>query len=89
VFNDEKAWSLLGLTSQEDFDAAVRAAQPLPDGSLPEAQHTGLEGLGGPSEHGIIPFGQFLATVTLGGGYYFVPPIPNRNIAEIGQQFFA
>jgi hypothetical protein len=47
-----------------------------------------LEGLGGPLENGVITTGQFLATVTLGGSYYFVPPIPNKNIANIGQQFF-
>jgi Dyp-type peroxidase family len=27
-------------------------------------------------------------TSTLGGGYYFVPPIPNSKISEIGQQYF-
>ena len=26
--------------------------------------------------------------LTLGGGYYYVPPIPHRRISEIGQQFF-
>lgn len=27
-------------------------------------------------------------TQTLGGGYYFIPPIPSKNISEIGQHFF-
>ena len=27
-------------------------------------------------------------TLTLGGGYYFVPPIPNKRISDIGEQFF-
>jgi deferrochelatase/peroxidase EfeB len=26
--------------------------------------------------------------ITLGGGYYFIPPIPNKKISEIGQEFF-
>lgn len=27
-------------------------------------------------------------TKTLGGGYYFIPPIPNNKISDIGQEFF-
>lgn len=27
-------------------------------------------------------------TLTLGGGYYFIPSIPNRKVSEIGQQYF-
>ena len=27
--------------------------------------------------------------INLGGGYYFIPPIPNQKISEIGQEFFA
>ena len=27
-------------------------------------------------------------TQTLGGGYYFIPPIPGKRISEIGQHFF-
>jgi Dyp-type peroxidase family len=27
-------------------------------------------------------------TLTLGGGYYYIPPIPDRQISNIGQQFF-
>jgi len=53
-----------------------------------DLQNTGKEGLGGPSQLGIYPKGDFIATVSQGGGYYFVPPIPNRKISEIGQQFF-
>lgn len=51
-------------------------------------QNTGKEGLAGPSELGVIPTGQFLTIIPFGGGYYFVPPIPSRSIADIGQQFF-
>ena len=52
-------------------------------------QNTGKEGLAGPSELGVIPTGQFLTIIPFGGGYYFVPPIPSRSIADIGQQFFS
>jgi Dyp-type peroxidase family len=55
---------------------------------VPLTQSTGREGLAGPSEHGTVPTGEFLAIVPLGGGYYFVPPIPNKKISEIGSQFF-
>jgi hypothetical protein len=51
-------------------------------------QNTGKEGLAGPSELGAIPTGQFLTIIPFGGGYYFVQPIPNRSISNIGQQFF-
>ena len=27
-------------------------------------------------------------TTTLGGGYYFIPPIPNKKISEMGQIYF-
>ena len=27
-------------------------------------------------------------TLTLGGGYYYIPPIPDKQISHIGQQFF-
>jgi len=53
-----------------------------------DTQNTGKEGLAGPSELGVIPTGEFLTIVPFGGGYYFIPPIPNRSIANIGQQFF-
>ena len=54
-----------------------------------ESQNTGREGLSGPSEIGVFPDGQFIATIPVGGGYYFIPPIPNRKISDIGEQFFA
>ncbi len=54
----------------------------------PDTQNTGREGLAGPSELGVVPSGEFLAIVPFGGGYYFVPPIPNKKISDIGQQFF-
>lgn len=34
------------------------------------------------------PGGQIPATVTLGGGYYFIPPIPNKRISDSSEQFF-
>jgi len=55
---------------------------------VPDSQNTGREGLAGPSENGIVPTGEFLAIVPLGGGYYFVPPIPNKRLKDIGQSFF-
>jgi Dyp-type peroxidase family len=73
---------LLGLENQEDFDKAIKEAQN------EDTQNTGREGLAGPSELGVITTGEFLATIPLGGGYYFVPPIPNKKIANIGEQFF-
>jgi deferrochelatase/peroxidase EfeB len=54
----------------------------------PDSQNTGKEGLSGPSENGVYPSGQLQVTHTLGGGYYFVPPIPNKKIADIAEQFF-
>jgi hypothetical protein len=54
----------------------------------PDSQNTGKDGLSGPSELGVYPEGQPQVTFTLGGGYYFIPPIPNRKIADIGEQFF-
>jgi Dyp-type peroxidase family len=53
-----------------------------------DTESTGKEGLSGPSELGVYPQGQFPITVTLGGGYYFIPPIPNQKISDIGEQFF-
>jgi Dyp-type peroxidase family len=58
------------------------------DSLVPDTQNTGREGLAGPSEHGTVPTGEFLAIVPFGGGYYFVPPIPKQRISNIGQQFF-
>jgi Dyp-type peroxidase family len=54
----------------------------------PDSQNTGKEGLSGPSELGVYPEGQAQVTTTLGGGYYFIPPIPNRKISDLGEQFF-
>jgi Dyp-type peroxidase family len=51
-------------------------------------QITGREGLSGPSELGVYPRGEFPVTVSIGGGYYFVPPIPNKKISNITEQFF-
>jgi Dyp-type peroxidase family len=55
----------------------------------PDVQNTGREGLSGPSELGVYPEGRMPVTVSLGGGYYFIPPIPNKKISEISEQFFA
>ena len=38
-----------------------------------ESQNTGREGLSGPSEIGVFPDGQFIATIPVGGGYYYYP----------------
>jgi Dyp-type peroxidase family len=35
------------------------------------------------------PGGQILSTQTLGGGYYFIPPIPNKRISDLTEQFFS
>lgn len=75
--------SLLGLDSKDHFAQAVSDSQDV------DTQNTGREGLSGPSKLGINPKGEPLATITLGGGYYFVPPIPRRKIADIAEQFFS
>ena len=54
----------------------------------PDSLNTGKDGLSGPSELGVYPQGEFPITVTLGGGYYFIPPIPKKNVSDIGEQFF-
>jgi hypothetical protein len=54
----------------------------------PDSLNTGKDGLSGPSELGVYPQGEFPVTVTLGGGYYFIPPIPRKKVSEIGEQFF-
>jgi deferrochelatase/peroxidase EfeB len=54
----------------------------------PDSLNTGKDGLSGPSELGVYPQGEFPITVTLGGGYYFIPPIPKKKISDIGEQFF-
>jgi hypothetical protein len=75
--------TLIGLGDPADFNSA------LADASDTRTQQTGREGLAGPSEQGITPTGEFLAIVPLGGGYYFVPPIPNKDVSQIGQPYFA
>jgi Dyp-type peroxidase family len=79
---------ILGLEQDAAFDEAVGKASK----EAPLGQQTGREGLAGPSEHGTVTSGEFLAIMPLGGGYYFVPPIPlaqgKPRIEEIGQQFF-
>jgi Dyp-type peroxidase family len=67
---------------------SVRHAWGLHDAKNTDLHNTGKEGLGGPSKLGVHPRGDFVVTITQGGGYYFIPPIPNRKISEIGQQFF-
>lgn len=52
------------------------------------AQNTGKDGLSGPSKLGIYPVSHLSATITLGGGYYFVPSIPSQDLSLIGQPFF-
>lgn len=54
----------------------------------PAAYNTGREGLTGPSELGVYPNGQVPITIALGGGYYFIPPIPGKRISGISEQFF-
>jgi Dyp-type peroxidase family len=51
-------------------------------------QNTGRDGLSGPSELAAYPQGQVAVTTATGGGYYFIPPIPNKKISEISEQFF-
>jgi Dyp-type peroxidase, C-terminal len=73
---------ILGLNDEHLFDEAKEAAKD------ENTNYTGREGLAGPSKLGVIPTGNFLATVTLGGGYYFIPPIPEKKISMIGDQLF-
>jgi Dyp-type peroxidase family len=35
-----------------------------------------------------FPVMKLFDTLTLGGGYYYIPPIPDKRISHIGQQFF-
>ena len=93
---------LLGLGADADFNQALRQAGHNPTGHpgqrikdqvgnelIPDTQNTGREGLAGPSELGVTSTGQILAIIPMGGGYYFVPPIPYKGVKYIGQQFFA
>jgi Dyp-type peroxidase family len=77
-----EARALVGLADDDALADAIEEA------SDPAASRTGRDGLAGPSENGVTPTGEFLAAVALGGGYYFVPPIPDRDVAQIGKQFF-
>jgi hypothetical protein len=56
--------------------------------TYPEDQNTGKEGLAGPSELGVYPEEEVVITTPVGGGYYFIPPIPNKRISNISEQFF-
>jgi Dyp-type peroxidase family len=53
-----------------------------------DTQNSGREGLTAPSELGIYPLPSLPATTAMGGGYYFIPPIPSNDASKIGQQFF-
>ncbi|HET6715715.1 MAG TPA: Dyp-type peroxidase [Nitrososphaeraceae archaeon] len=75
--------SLLGLDNEREYGRAIYEAKQA------DAQNTGREGLSAPSELGVYSPGHFSASVTMGGGYYFIPPIPHKSIRNIGQQFFA
>jgi hypothetical protein len=102
IMNDTGKRRLLGLETDNDFKRALNEAGIDPSKYSPQStndhtmssptvddtQNTGREGLAGPSELGAYPTGQFLAIIPMGGGYYFVPPIPNKRIKDIGQQFF-
>lgn len=82
IRSDFSKRQLLGL---DDSDVLKDKIEEIEN---PDTQFTGREGLAGPSELGVIPTGEFLAIIPYGGGYYFVPPIPNKSITNIGQQFF-
>jgi Dyp-type peroxidase family len=93
--NDQR--KVLGLLEDDDFEEAIEEARcnhvsdrPKDRRRLAECDlhSSGREGLSGPSENGVNPHGSLVATVPLGGGYYFVPPIPKGGIAQIGQVFF-
>jgi len=100
ISSDMNARKLIGLGDDGDFNDALRDAGIDPTTKTPiidpvtkrpiitDTQNIGREGLEGPSELGTIPTGEFVAIESHGGGYYFVPPIPNKRISEIGQQFF-
>lgn len=81
---------LLFIAFQRDIETAFEFIKRswLGNPNFPEPG-TGREGLSGPSEGAKNLSGQFLAIVPLGGGYYFIPPVPNGDLAQIGQPFFA
>ena len=74
--------------SRSDATISSHIQDALSDGIDEDTQNTGKDGLSGPSELGVYPGGQVPITTTLGGGYYFIPPIPNKNIGKISEQFF-
>jgi Dyp-type peroxidase family len=87
----------LGLSEDEDFEEAVEEATCISNSDHGKGQarlidcglhNSGKEGLSGPSENGVNPHGSLIATIPLGGGYYFVPPVPKGGITQIGQTFF-
>jgi hypothetical protein len=73
--------TLLGLENDGDFKEAIKEA------CNHSTQNTGREGLSGPSQLGVVPTGLSLATETSGGGYYFVPPIPDKKYKDIANHF--
>jgi Dyp-type peroxidase family len=80
--SDTSDRQLLGLHNQGVLKSKLQETKDQ------DTQNTGREGLSGPSELGVVPTGDLIAIIPFGGGYYFVPPIPNRRISDIGQQFF-
>jgi Dyp-type peroxidase family len=67
---------------QENISSNYRAS------NNKDIQITGREGLSGPSELGVFSNGMPPITLTLGGGYYFIPPIPRKRVSEVSEQFF-
>jgi Dyp-type peroxidase family len=82
IIHNPEQRKLLGLDDDAVLDEKEEQVKN------PNSQNTGREGLAGPSELGEVPTGEFLAIVPFGGGYYFVPPFPNKSIKDLGQQFF-
>jgi Dyp-type peroxidase family len=87
----------LGLSEDDDFEEAVDEAKCLSRSNplnsdinvlLCDLHSSGREGLAGPSENGVNPNGSLIATIPLGGGYYFIPPVPKGRISLIWQLFF-
>ena len=74
--------AMLGLDDRDTLKNKIKETMDK------DTQNSGREGLGGPSELGVTPTGDFMAIIPFGGGYYFIPPIPDESITNIGQQFF-
>jgi Dyp-type peroxidase family len=79
---DSSKRRLLGLNEHTLLKQKIKETRDI------DTQNTGREGLAGPSELGVVPTGDFLAVISFGGGYYFIPPIPNEGVTNLGQQFF-